>query len=253
MKGCFISDITHADAANLINEDTIIVLPIGCGAKEHGNHSPMATDYYLADWMARHITENFKVVTLPTLPYAHFPPFYKFKGTVSLSAGNFTNVVRDIILNFQKHGVWKFLIMDIGVTTHFPLRAMARDLNNDYNIKVAVSNVRGLMAETEHLLGQESGGHGDEGETSCMLYINANLVHMDKAVEEYDAPHLPGTVVDGVTKIYFPSRIATNSGTNGNSKLATYEKGEKIMNSMLTDILAFLEFFEGYKKSDIES
>jgi len=252
VKGCFISEITHEDCAKVINEDTIIVLPIGCGTKEHGSHLPMATDFYVVEWMAKQITEKFNVVTLPTLPYAYFPAFPNWKGTVSVSAKNMVNVVRDIILNFQKFGVWKFLIIDNGVATHFPLIAMARDMNNDYGIKVAVTNCVGLRKDTDYLLEQKSGGHGDESETSCMLFVRGDLVRMDKAVEDYDPFHLPGTNVGGVTKVFFPRRMATKSGANGNSKLATAEKGETIMWAKVNDILEFLEFFEGFTKADIE-
>ena len=35
---------------------------------------------------------------------------------------------------------------------------------------------------------QPRGGHGDEAETSTLLYIREDLVHMDKTVEEYTQP-----------------------------------------------------------------
>ena len=243
MKGHFLKDLTYEQAAGLINQDTIVMLPIGGGAKEHGNHLPMGTDYFVTDWVATQVTEQFPLVCLPTLPYAHFPAFVNWKGSVSVEAMNFINFVKDILLSFVRFGVTKFIILDGGISTRPPMMILATMMNNDYGVKVAVTNVAGLGKEVhDSVCEQGRGGHGDESETSCMLYINDSLVHMDKTVEEY-AEVLEGTVKNGVQKVYVPMRMSTPSGTNGNSKLATRDKGEKILQAMVDDLLIFLHAF----------
>ncbi len=69
-QGVMIAEITNEDCQKVLNEDTIVMLPIGGGSKEHGGHLPMGTDFFVTDWLARAVTERFPVVTLPTLPYA---------------------------------------------------------------------------------------------------------------------------------------------------------------------------------------
>ena len=49
MKGTFIKEITYPECCEQINENTVIVLPIGGGSKEHGSHLPMGTDYSVTD------------------------------------------------------------------------------------------------------------------------------------------------------------------------------------------------------------
>ena len=247
MKGILLQDITFEQANELIGEDTIIMLPIGGGSKEHGNHLPMGTDYYVTEWVARQITEKFPLVCLPTLSYAHFPAFVEWKGSVSIAADNFINFVKDILLSFIRFGVKKFVILDGGVSTRLPMKILATTMNNDYGVKVAVTNVVGLGKETHDALCQQKrGGHGDEGETSCMLHINPQLVHMHKATEDY-IEIVPGTVKNGVEKVYLPMRMSTSSGINGNSTLATSVKGEKILNAMVEDLLVFLKAFSEYR------
>lgn len=247
MKGVFIKDITYEQCKEHINEKTIVVLPIGGGSKEHGDHLPMGTDFMVTNWIAEKVTELFPVVTLPTLPYAYFPAFVEWKGSVSIGADHFINFVKDIILSFARFGVKKFLIIDGGVSTHLPLMVLSGTMNNDYNVKVAVSNVNGLGKEVhDEVCTQSSGGHGDEAETSCMLHINSSLVHMDKTVEEYST-NIPGATKNGVQKVYFPGRMTTHKGTNGNSTLATEEKGQRILNAMVDDLLIFLESFAAYE------
>ena len=41
--GYFIKELTYEQLRPLITEKSVVVLPIGGGAKEHGNHLPMGT------------------------------------------------------------------------------------------------------------------------------------------------------------------------------------------------------------------
>lgn len=245
--GYYIKEMTYSQLEPLITEDTVIILPIGGGSKEHGNHLPMGTDYYVTDWIASQVTEKCEVLTLPTLPYAYFPAFVEWKGSVSIEHKHFTNYVQDILKSFIKFGVWKFLIIDGGVSTHPALCMMARDMLNKYNVKVAVSDITQLAKETEEsICSQERGGHGDEAETSTMLYIREDLVHMEQSVEEY-MPFIPGNTKR--VKVYVPDLMNTPHGVNGNSTLATKEKGKKILEASVKDICTFLDAFTAMKKS----
>lgn len=243
-KGVLISEITDEDCRKILNENTIVMLPIGGGSKEHGGHLPMGTDYFVTDWLARAVTERFPVVTLPTLPYAYFPAFTDYKGSVSIEAYTFSAFVENILENFIKFGVKKFLILDGGVSTHFPLRIAANNLSCRYGVKVGVSNCLGLGKEAEdELCEQPRGGHGDESETSTMLYIRGDLVRMEKTTEEY-SESMPGCAKNGTVRVALFGKMKTPHGTNGNSTLATFEKGERMMQAKVDDLVFFLENFD---------
>jgi creatinine amidohydrolase/Fe(II)-dependent formamide hydrolase-like protein len=95
-------------------------------------------------------------------------------GSVSIEAENFKNFVADIIKSFARHGVKKFLILDGGVSTHFPMRILSYDMRNELGEYVAVTSIRDLGKEVQlEVCEQEEGGHADESETSCMLAIRA--------------------------------------------------------------------------------
>ena len=246
-KGVFISDITVEDCEALLNENTIVVLPIGGGVKEHGWHLPMGTDYFVTDWIAAQVTDRFPVVTLPTLPYAYFPAFVTWKGSVSIQAFNFAQFVEDILVSFVNHGVKKFLIIDGGVSTHIPLKILSATMTNKYGVKLGVTNCLGLGKEVDaELCQQPRGGHGDESETSTMLHIRPDLVRMEETVEEY-FKELPGCTKNGVNRVYMFAHANSERGTNGNSTFATREKGEKMLEAKIKDILDFLESFAALK------
>lgn len=249
--GYFISELTYEECQPLLNKGTVVVLPIGGGAKEHGGHLPMGTDFYVTDWLAKQVTEKCDVVTLPTLPYAYFPAFVKWKGSVSVEYGNLIGYARDILMSFIRFGIRKFLIIDGGVSTHAPLVLLAKTLDNEFDVKVAVSDITQIAKDAEdEVCEQKRGGHGDESETSTMLCIRGDLVHMEKTVEEY-AQSLPSAVVNGRTRIFVPSRMCTEHGTNGNSRLATKDKGEKILAAMVDSIVGFLDEFTVWEPGDI--
>lgn len=251
--GYFIKEITYAKVCEILNENSVVVLPIGGGSKEHGNHLPMGTDYIVTDWLASQVTERCDVITLPTLPYAYFPAFVEWKGSVSIQYEHFIQYVQDILLSFVKFGVKKFLIIDGGVSTHIPLKLLALEMNNRFDVKVAVSDCTGLGKETSsRLCTQKRGGHGDEEETSAMLYLRPDLVHMEEAVEEY-TKNLPGcSGAHGKTvKVYLPNRMCTPCGTNGNSTLADRDKGEQILKAQAEDLIAFTEQFCQWTPGDI--
>lgn len=243
-KGIFLSDVTYERAKELLNEDTIVVIPAGGGTKEHGAHLPLGTDMYVTKWISDKVTERCKVVTMPIVSYAYYPAFINWEGSVSLQAETFMKIMTDIILSIARFNVKKFLIIDGGVSTHCPLRVLSSDLYNSHGIRVAITNILGLGYETDKAVcEQKSGGHGDESETSCMLHIKPELVHMEKAVEEYTSL-VKGMVKNGIARVHMASQMDTVSGINGNSTLATEEKGIKILNAMVEDIVDFIDGFE---------
>ena len=241
-----LAEITWEDALTSITEDSIILLPIGGGTKEHGPHLPLGTDLIVTEALAKRVfaAASAPLVLLPALAYAFYPAFVDWKGSVSISAEHFKNFVGDIIRSFARHGVKKFLILDGGVSTHFPLRILSYELRNELDIYVAVTNIRGLGAEVEaEVCEQEEGGHADESETSCMLALRAELVKLDKAVKEY-ASKIPNThSKSGLLKVAVSGKMDSPHGTNGDPTLATAEKGKKILDAMAQDIVNFVESF----------
>ena len=243
-KGIMLCEVTSEEAQPFLNDRTIVVLPIGGSVKEHGGHLPMGTDWFVTDWLARHLTERFPVVTLPTLPYAYFPAFIEWRGSVSVSAYHFSQFVEDILINFIRIGVKKFLILDGGVSTHIPLSITSATLRNKYGVLVGVSNCTGLGRETtDSICTQKKGGHADEAETSTMLHIRPDLVHMDKTTEEYFT-RPASCFKNGIQRVYLAGHADSPHGSNGNSTLATEDKGKNILEAQLADLLDFLAEFD---------
>ena len=244
MRGVKLSEITWEEAKEALQQYSIVMLPIGGGTKEHGPHLPGGTDYYVVDELAQRVVEQAPVIMLPTLPYAYYPAFIDWEGSVSIEAVHFINLVSDIIKSLVRHGITKFLILDGGVSTHCPMKILSSDLHNQLGIEVAVTDILGLGKEVEaQVCEQEFGGHADESETSTMLAIKPELVKMERAVKEHRGAK-PGTISEqGIRKIAIGGKMLTKNGINGDPTLATPEKGDAIIQAKVKDIVNFINNF----------
>ena len=240
--GVILAELTWEEAAAAIKEYSIAVLPIGGGAKEHGPHLPCGTDLIVIEELARRVVHASPVILLP---YAYYPAFVDWPGSVSIEAGHFSALVADIIRSLARHGIEKFLILDGGVSTHCPLKILAADLHQELEVYVAITDITGLGIEMEkELARQPSGGHADEIETSCMLSIRPDLVKMGRAVREFQSI-IPGTRGDNdIVKVFVGNKMNARSGINGDATLASSEKGSNVLSAMTQDVLHFLKYYE---------
>lgn len=244
MKGIKLWELSWDEAEKELNKDSIVVLPIGGGSKEHGRHLPLGTDMMVVDELAGRLVERARVILLPTLNYAYFPAFINWPGSVSIEADNFRKFAEDIIKSIARFGVKKFLILDGGVSTHYPMTILAYDLFNKLGVKVAVTDITGLGKEVGlEVCEQEEGGHADESETSCLLVIRPDLVKMDRAVKEFSSS-VSGCYSDaGIKKITLKTGMDSVNGANGDPTLANKEKGEAILQAMVDDLVVFINGF----------
>ncbi len=230
----------------LLGQNSIVVLPIAGGTKEHGYHLPLGTDMYVIDEIARIVAAESGpgILMLPTLNYAYFPAFVDWPGTVSIGSGNFINFVSDIVRNYARHGAKKFLLLDGGVSTQGPLAIVSYDLANELGVRVAVTNISELgKKEKKQVCIEKGGGHGDESETSCVLAVRPDLVNLDRAVNDTSRELLNMRSESGALFITLKGPMKTVSGINGEPLAATAEKGRVILDAMAADVLKFLHSF----------
>ena len=81
-------------------------------------------------------------------------------------------------------------------------------------------------------------GHADEIETSLMLYLKPDLVDMQKAVDEMPERETFETST---------SKRPTKSGVFGKPSLASRQKGKKIFERMVSEIVKFIASLRGRK------
>jgi creatinine amidohydrolase len=233
-RGVLLEDLTWIEAEKRLGPATVVVIPIGAAAKEHGPHLRLKNDLLLADYFKMRVIEAADVVVAPTVAYHHYPAFLEYPGSVSLRFETARDLMVDICKSLAGHGPRRFYALNTGVSTVKPLAAAAELLAKE-GIVLAYTDLKKVLGPIEAKIAQqEGGGHADEIETSMMLVIAPETVDMSKAVKDYDPRGVGMTRKPGGPGTYSPT------GSWGDPTLATRAKGlvavEGVVAALLGDI-----------------
>jgi len=231
--GILVEDLTWPEAEKVLTPDTVVVVPIGAAAKEHGPHLRLKNDLVLAEYFKRRLIERLPVVVAPTVNYHFYPSFVEYPGSTTLRLETARDVLVDICRSLARFGPRRFYALNTGVSTIRALQPAADLLAADGLVFRFTDILKVGAAAEESVRRQEGGTHADEIETSMMLYIDPSLVDMRKAVKDY---HPSGT--GGLTRD--PSGKGTYSPTGiwGDPTLATRDKGRTVVEAMVEGMVA---------------
>jgi creatinine amidohydrolase len=237
--GYRLGDLAWPEAEKVLTPDRVVVLPLGAAAKEHGPHLLLRNDEILADYHARRLVEARPVALLPTLTYGFYPAFLEYPGSTSVSFQTQRDAVVAIARSIARHGPRRFYVLNTGISTLRPLRAAAEVLAREgVLMRFTDLGVAGRAAE-DAVREQKMGTHADEIETSMVLYMAPGTVRMEKAV------------ADGLVARTGPSPLTRDphnaaghyspSGVYGDATLASWRKGERVVEQVAADILADID------------
>lgn len=74
-KGILLEDLTWVEAEKVLTAETIVVIPLGAAAKEHGPHLKLKNDWLIAEYLKKRVLEQSNVVIAPTINYHFYPAF----------------------------------------------------------------------------------------------------------------------------------------------------------------------------------
>jgi len=229
--GVLLDDLTWQQAEKALTRQSIVVIPLGAGSKEHGPHLKLSNDFIMAEYLKRRVADASDVVVAPTVNYSFYPAFLSYPGSTSLNMETARDMVVQICRTLSAYGPRKFYVLNTGISTIVPLRQAAAILATD-SITMRFADLSLLLGDVEKQVSKQEGGtHADEIETSMMLYMAPASVDMSKAVKDFHPSR--GRLVRDSTQAgtYSPS------GIWGDATLATREKGEKVTEALVAGIL----------------
>lgn len=234
-----ISTLPWTDAERLLDTSTVVMIPLGAEAKEHGPHLPLNNDWLMAEYFAKRVMAATPVVVYPTINYHFYPAFVEYPGSTGMRLETARDLVVDIVRSIARHGPRRFYILNTGVST---LRALApaRDTLAAYGIVMTYTDILNVGKDAARRVAQQKGGtHADEVETSMMLYIQPGVVTMARAPNDFH-PGTGGLTRDSATAVR-EGKTWSRTGTVGNATLATREKGRALVEAQLLDMVAEVE------------
>ena len=239
-----------ADEIMAADPDTAII-PVG-SIEQHGAHLPVMTDWAIAGELGARVAKAMGAFCIPALPISTCREQMGKKGSVWMEPMTFYQMMTDIILSLKLQGFRKVGIVQChgGI---FVMTPLVRDLNarNNPELSVAVvsSELFSAQLRDEHILTSD-GLHADESETSKMLVIAPESVHMDRAVDF--VPNVPRRYLS-----YGSIFRASPYGVWGEPTKASAEKGEQLlkrtaelMAEELNHAFSYMERKEKFNYSD---
>lgn len=237
--GVRIEDSSWVAAARLLDTGTVVVIPLGAEAKEHGPQLPLRNDWLLAEYFAERVRCASKVVVYPTVNYSYYPAFVEYPGSTTLRLATARDMIVDIVRTIAAHGPRRFYVLNTGVST---IRALepARDTLAAGGIVMRFTDILNVGKQVEDRLRQQEGGtHADEMETSMMLYMHPEVVDMRKAAKDYH-PGAGGLTRDSAVAAR-DAKTWSRTGIYGDATLATRAKGRQLVEAQIADMLAEIE------------
>jgi creatinine amidohydrolase len=231
-KGVLLEDLSWVEAEQILNPRTIVVIPLGAAAKEHGPHLKLKNDWIMAEYLKKRIIRSSEVVVAPTINYHFYPAFLEYPGSTSLRLETARDLVADICRTLARFGPRRFYVLNTGISTLRALKPTA-DLLAVEGILLRYTDLK-ITEPVERKIRREEGGtHADEIETSMMLYIAPASVDMKKAVKDYRAENGRG----GLTRDPGKPGVYSPTGIWGDPTLATRAKGKLVVEALVAGIL----------------
>lgn len=213
---------TSLELKNYLKKKKELIIPFGA-LEAHGPHLPLGNDAYIAQVICRQVGENLSLMVAPTIIYTLARFLEEFIGTMRLQFIPTKNYLQSIFFSFAEMGFEKiFLITHHGNTAHlmaiseavYELKRQSKTQFIGINLWKILQNIawKGKITKTKEF-------HAGEIETSLMLYLQPELVKMDKAIKEK---------ISFNEFLFTDSLVKTKTGVYGDATKASREKGEKL-------------------------
>lgn len=234
MKPVLLEQLAWPEIAELRGRNGgLLLLPLGA-TEQHGPHLPVAMDTLLAEAVCHAASARTGVPVMSALRYTvsqgHTP---KWPGTFSLRHETFIAVLRELAAWAVASG-WKRLLL---VNAHFgndaPARVAVDQLRLSYlgRLQIGLLHVFQLDETIWNEYTRDAADlHANAAETSLMLHLHPELVHLDRLAEGDDPDRTGGTVFS------YPVAQTSLNGVTGHPSRASAEEGRLLFERM-TDAL----------------
>jgi creatinine amidohydrolase len=216
-----------------------VFLPVGA-LEQHGPHLPLGTDALLATAMSQGAAGAVSGIVAPALAYGYKSQpkcggGQHFIGTTSLDAATLIGQVRDTIREFVRHGVERLVVVNGHYENQwFIIEGVDLAMRECKHARLSVMRLEYWDFCTEQTLSRvfPSGfpgfalEHAAVIETSMMLYLHPELVHLEQIPDEPAAQFPPYDM--------YPTRTewVPASGVLSSAKGSSADKGALICNEV---------------------
>ena len=215
-------ELSTKDIARLLSSGAdMVIFPVG-STEQHGAHLPVNVDILCAYEIAKGVSRKTGLPILPPMAYGNSQAHAGFPGTLSLRPETFQKIMEEICLWVRASGFKRILILNGHLSNEYPLQSAVGNLRHNYpDLLIRTINWWNITPEIYKSVRSDvtaPGFHGNNAETSMLLFLRPDLVKMKEAKAE------PGR------ERFFSYAIGQISPTGviGDPLLASKENGERL-------------------------
>jgi creatinine amidohydrolase len=228
----------------------VAVVPLG-SLEQHGPHLPLLTDTLILEAIVARAAARLVdvAVFLPALWVGASDHHRGFPGTVSLSHETYRRVLVDVVESLIGSGFRRIVLLNAHGGNNLPGRAATYEVQMRHRderdlwlvfatwFELAAPQIAALPA-----LAQGHVTHACELETSLILHLRPELVDMDAAhgadVSFASSFYCPDSSRMSRVSVVRPFDHVSVDGAYGHPELATREKGEALIGTVVEEVVA---------------
>lgn len=241
---------------NSVDRNTPVLIPLG-SCEQHGHHLPVFVDTIQVDQIARRAEQRLsdRILLAPTLWLGSSHHHKDFPGTITVLPLLYAQIIKSVALSMLNVGFRRLFFLNGHGGNRDPAAAALSDLIGENDLAddayLALTSWWEIGRETLkpgfHGLETPALSHACEYETSLMLALRPDLVHLDRAKE--GTPVLDNTwtrtenTPNQRVAIFRRFHRQTAGGSFGRPSVASESKGKSILDEVVQTVVAFAEDF----------
>jgi creatinine amidohydrolase len=232
----FLGEMTSREVEAFLEEHQTVIVPTG-STEQHGPHGPLLTDVLVPNEVARRVAAKVGALVAPTINYSLSYPHVGFTGLVHIRVPTFMALIEDLCASLSSIGFRQIVFLNGHYDNTYAIAhacAMAYERMPKGARAFPINYWDGMTPdERAEFFNGSTGLHANEAETSAVMAINPALVDMDHANAEMPPFPEVTNAAAAHTAFFFstPGSVhrATRSGTWGDARGSTAEKGERYL------------------------
>ena len=235
-----LEELGWPDAQEYLRHDNRLILVVG-SVEQHGRHMPFASDIWQPWEIAMRLSDRTGVLVAPPVNYGMSLHHMGFPGSLSLRPGTLTSIIIDLLESAYEHGFRRVLLLNgHGGNIAAIQVALAEALHELRGLEVRLANwwqAPEIAKLFEEAYPGQPPAHSDAGETSMLLAIRPDTVHLERAEYSPDAPR--GLFLTRYVFLeHYPHGVI-----GGDPRQATAEVGER---AIKTAVAAYEKVLEAW-------
>ena len=192
-KQVYLHDMTSQEAQAALAQASVVIIPVG-SCEWHGPHLPLSVDHETSGAFARAAAEQLYPRALVTHTLEGVVRGQMaFPGSITIPPHAFIEMMVGTCQSLNYHGVQHILILNGHGSNRPAALGAALRASNEFGMRVVTASWWDWTppsAEAEIMGGSTIPGHAGDAETSLMLYLRPEMVHVERALEASWQPEL---------------------------------------------------------------